>query len=97
MSMTQEHRMKLENLFEQLLLISNNFSELEKEEVTELYLDHGEYGHALWTYAGICIEENKIPLSVECEPLISELSDLMNIRNSRSKDFPKLLDKLTYQ
>lgn len=88
MTLTSEERIRIENIFNQLLYLSSNFSNSEKEEVKNEYITHGEYGFALATYAGICIENNKNPLCAKCKPLIDELSRLLetspSVKNSKS-------------
>ncbi len=73
----KEHWEKLDNLIKELLSLSKgHFSESEIEEV-EAYLNKNEFGIALMTYMGICIEEKKPPPSDEIKDILKKLTTLM--------------------
>jgi len=73
----KEHWAKLDKLIHELLTLSKDtFSEKEIKEVKE-YLDKNEFGIALMTYMGICIEEKKPPPSDEIKDKLKKLGALM--------------------
>lgn len=69
-----------------LISQTDNFSEREKSEVTEL-VDHGEYGLALETYADIAKEEDK-PISSEQVSSMARICAMMNM------DIERLMSRL---
>lgn len=71
------HWETLNNLITELLNLSKDtFSKSEIKEVED-YLNKNEFGIAVMTYMGICIEENKPPPCNEIKNILKELSSLM--------------------
>ena len=71
----------IEKLLTQLLQsVAENFSETEEREVQE-FIDAGEYGIALETFAGIVEEEKKV-ISEHVIVLVRQAAAAMQIRES---------------
>lgn len=73
----QAHWQKLEILIKELLELSKDtFSQSEIAEVEE-YLGKNEFGLAVMTYMGICIEEQKPPPNDQSREILKQLGTLM--------------------
>ena len=73
----------IENLFANLIRLSDGiFREEEVKEVNE-FIDAGEYGLALQTYRDIAIEESKI-ITGEAFAVVHQLAEAMKLRDFAS-------------